>query len=108
MSRYDGTCWVGNLDLRYSELVKLFGYPTINTPSADGKVKWEWELLINDCPITIYDWKNYDIVNPEDVDEWHVGGHNGKAYSILLEEIERLRNKHTNEIRNILELDNLE
>jgi len=95
---------VGYLHITYEDLVSMFGKPTYDTPSADNKVRWEWELNIDDnlsC-ISIYDWKNYDVTDPNEINEWHVGAENKEHYQILLNKIDSHRAKK--EINEILQI----
>ena len=83
---YSGTSLQGYMTASYDDLVVAFGPPTYDETSADGKVDYEWNLVIEDTVdfpnenrnVTIYNWKDYDggqnaLFNPEY--EWHIGGH---------------------------------
>ena len=80
-----GTSLLGEIDVRFSQLVKTFGKPS---ESYDGeKTDAEWHLLFPGGVVaTIYNWKdgkNYNGPDGEDVDDirtWHVGG---KEYEAL-------------------------
>jgi hypothetical protein len=40
------------------------------------KTNMEWEMETSDGTVfTIYDWKNYEGIEMNEVVEWHIGGH---------------------------------
>jgi len=56
------------------QIINVFGGPTWNQPSPDGKVQVEWDIKFdNGVRATIYDYKQYGL-QPEDIDYWSVGG----------------------------------
>lgn len=62
--------------VKYSDLVRVFGEPSIDQESGDGKVQFEWVIKYGgDKIFTIYDWKtferNYTI---EKLEVWSIGG----------------------------------
>jgi len=70
----NGTCLQGYMKAEYGDIVAAFGKPEY---WGGPKVQWEWKVVFEDGEIaTIYDWKNYWISKPEEVNEWHIGGHN--------------------------------
>lgn len=89
------TSLVGYLDCPKHVLIGLFGEPIHG--SADDKVINSWELEVTDefgdtGVITIYDWKTYlgsDL--PDDFHDWHIGGHEYNATSVIHELIHQLR-----------------
>jgi hypothetical protein len=57
-----------------NQLTEILGAPTYDTPSGDNKVQKEWVCETEDCKIfTIYDWKHYRTLSPDEVIEWHIG-----------------------------------
>ncbi len=61
-----------------AHIESVFGKPTCDTESPDGKVTTEWVILLADGSIaTIYDWKQYEDGAPKMFEEymWHIGGH---------------------------------
>ena len=88
------TCLQGYMNASYEELVQVFGEPTFDTPSGDGKTDIEWLLKIHDNEfdedhvVTIYNWKDYDgglaaRSNPNY--EWHIGGCKKIVVGMLIE-----------------------
>jgi len=66
----NGTSLKGSIDESYERLVEVFGEP--NGFGDDLKVRCEWVINTPSGVATIYDWK--DIVDVEDVRDWHIGG----------------------------------
>lgn len=77
-----GTYKIGSLlNLYFRDLKKIFGNPT-NMNSGDGKVRYEWDLTINNKIITIYDWKTEGLSRDE-IDIWSIGGRNKEDIEVL-------------------------
>jgi len=54
-----GTYLQGKMELKYTDLVRLFGEPVT---TADDKVSVEWTFANEDGDVvTLYDWKNSDL-----------------------------------------------
>ena len=80
-SKVNGTCYQACVTVTYQGLVAVFGEPSVDETSMDQKVQVEWIILFDDGRVgTIYDWKEYDT-SPQDVTDWHLGGHNKIAPS---------------------------
>ena len=61
------------------DIEQIFGPPTWEEGSSDGKVQVEWVIKFPDGTIgTVYDYKQYNI-DPDDVDHWSIGGSKGLA-----------------------------
>jgi hypothetical protein len=80
----------GSTRVTYQRLVEIFGDPE---PGGD-KTDVEWTILFDDGTVaTIYNWKdgrNYCGANgldPEDIQSWHIGGHEFKAYLLVSDTI---------------------
>lgn len=66
----------GTVQASYHQLEKLFGEPTYNEPSADGKVNFEWVIEFNGDVFTIYDYKARNRAFAKySLDTYNVGGH---------------------------------
>lgn len=92
------TAFQGSVEAYYSDLVKVFGHPTYDTPSADEKVSTEWCLKFFDptwnkeVVATIYDWKEYDggaTSRSGQMYRWHIGGANRKAVELVSNRLNR-------------------
>lgn len=77
-----GTSLQDYVEATYDELVKVFGEPHIG-PNSDykDKVTCEWNLMIDDTIVTIYDYK--EDRTPMGNYQWHIGGFNGKAAELV-------------------------
>ena len=77
-----GTYNVGYLNnTQGQQLVEKFGEPLLGHPT--DKVEFEWNLLIEGKPVTIYSWKNYGEKSFEQLRVWHVGGKNKQVLDLL-------------------------
>lgn len=87
----NGTHYVGAFKMPYAELVQMIGSP--NGVGDGYKVDAEWILDHNGDVATIYNWKdgpNYTGRGTiEELDEWHIGGHDlATANTLVFEMIE--------------------
>lgn len=56
------------------DIVRVFGPPTWDQSSGDGKTQVEWDIKFdNGVRASIYDYKQYGV-HPRDVDYWSIGG----------------------------------
>ena len=77
-----GTYNVGYLNnTQGQQLVEKFGEPLLGHPT--DKVEFEWNLLIEGKPVSIYSWKNYGEKSFEQLRVWHVGGKNKQVLDLL-------------------------
>ena len=65
------------------DIVRVFGPPTWDQSSQDGKVQMEWDIKFdNGVRASIYDYKQYGV-HPQDIDYWSVGGNSPvSAYEV--------------------------
>jgi hypothetical protein len=57
-------------------LTKLLGEPTYSGNDGEDKVNFEWEMETNDGDVfTVYDWKEYRVLDEHEMIEFHIGGH---------------------------------
>ena len=81
-----GTCLQGYLnDTQGRQLVEKFGEPLLGHPT--DKVEFEWNLLIEGKPVSIYSWKNYGEKSFEQIRVWNVGGREEDDVSGLLRQV---------------------
>jgi len=88
-TKVGGTSLKGYITASRKELVETFGEPCLFEPSTMEKVQIEWCLEFEDGTVaTIYDWKQYGHIPPEDeIVDWNVGGHSAKAMDQVLQAI---------------------
>ncbi len=87
-----GSYLQGVVRASYKQLLKVFG----ESHGNDGyKTDFEWSFEFDDGTVAnIYNWKdgkNYlgpDGLEPENIYEWHVGGHSQKAVARVIDAIE--------------------
>jgi hypothetical protein len=88
-----GTSFQGQINIRYGDLVRLFGKPL---PGDEYKTQAEWILRFHDynddryIDVTIYDWKvgvpycgEEHGIPATAVTTWHVGGRSKDALYVL-------------------------
>lgn len=82
----NGTSLMGYFNATYNEVVAKFGEPL----EGEGyKVTVEWVVVFEDDTVaTIYDWKSESPKDtPDEIYEWHIGGHKKKAEEYILAEM---------------------
>jgi hypothetical protein len=84
MHRADCTHKQGHVSAMYSQLVRLFGQPSLKDC---GKVQAEWVLEGFEGAIyTLYDWKQ--PTPPVDTTTWNIGAHGPTGVEELIRHIE--------------------
>ena len=88
----DGTSF-HNVTIKTSvnELIRVLGDPDDDSNTGEDKVNFEWVCeRVNGDVVTIYDWKEYRMIDMNEKIEFHLGGHsqlitfNGKEDLIAL------------------------
>lgn len=54
-----------------------------HTDSLDDKVQYMWDLKYKDIPFSIYDWKEYRKIDPDEEIEFHIGTHTNQETDII-------------------------
>ena len=87
--KVNGTSFIGHIKISYEKLVSVFGKEHIEGDEFD-KILCEWAFEFPDKTVaTIYNYKtgkNYDPVDgldKEDIDMWHIGGKDEKAFHYI-------------------------
>ena len=59
-----------------NELIRVLGNPDDDSNTGEDKVNFEWicETIDGDV-VTIYDWKEYRMIDVDEEIEFHLGGH---------------------------------
>ena len=61
-----------------NDLTKVLGEPQYDTNHGTDKINFEWMMELNDGSVfTVYDYKEYRVLDKREIIEWHVGGLNG-------------------------------
>jgi hypothetical protein len=59
-----------------NQLRYILGEPAYEQNDGTDKVNMEWYMEMNDSNIfTVYDYKEYRSLHPNEQIEWHIGGH---------------------------------
>ena len=59
-----------------NQLINAFGEPDYDGNTGDDKVNFEWEMETEEGEVfTIYDWKEYRMIDVNEEIEWHIGAH---------------------------------
>jgi hypothetical protein len=57
-------------------LRQLLGEPDYEGNDGEDKVNYEWEMETSDGDVfTVYDWKEYKVLDEHEIIEFHIGGH---------------------------------
>lgn len=71
-----------------SDLRKILGEPKYVDNSGEDKVNFEWVIETDNGDVfTVYDWKEYRVLDEDEIIEWHIGGDNGAITYTALNEI---------------------
>lgn len=58
------------------QLRQVLGEPVCEQNDGEDKVNFEWEMETEDGAVfTVYDWKEYRVLDENEEIEWHIGGH---------------------------------
>jgi len=61
-----------------NELIRVLGNPDDDSNTGEDKVNFEWICeRENGDVVTIYDWKEYRMIDVDEEIEFHLGGHSG-------------------------------
>ena len=59
------------------DLKQIMGKPYCECNTGKDKTNIEWVMETNDGHVfTVYDWKEYRVIDETEEIEWHIGGHN--------------------------------
>lgn len=89
-----GTSFFDNtISATVNELIELLGEPSDDSNTGQDKVNFEWECETNSGKVfTIYDWKEYRMIDTDEIIEWHIGAQNGTIAQVAQNEMEQLLN----------------
>ena len=61
-----------------NDLTKVLGEPQYDANHGTDKINLEWMMELNDGSVfTVYDYKEYRVLDKREIIEWHIGGLNG-------------------------------
>lgn len=72
-----GTSWHGAVvKASVRELTDILGEPSSATNDGKDKTNFEWDMQTTDGDVfTVYDWKEYRVLDLDEPIEWHIGCH---------------------------------
>lgn len=85
-----GTSFYGcTITAKVSDMLSVLGLPDYDTNNGEDKVNYEWEMETEaGNAFTVYDYKEYRKLRPNDLIDWHIGGFNSESTDEALEELE--------------------
>ena len=61
-----------------NDLTKVLGEPQYDANHGTDKINFEWMMELNDGSVfTVYDYKEYRVLDKREIIGWHIGGLNG-------------------------------
>ena len=58
-----------------NQLIKVLGEPDYDGNTGEDKTNFEWDMELNSGDVfTVYDWKEYRMIDIDEEIEWHIGG----------------------------------
>ena len=84
-----GTSFHGDVfNASVSDLRKILGIPVLETNDGGDKVNFEWVMENEEGEVfTVYDWKEYRVLDENELIEWHIGGHSSLSTDLAVNEI---------------------
>ena len=76
-----GTSFFGHtITATYRQLVEVLGKPQIAQNDGQDKSNFDWVCETDEGVLfTVYDWKEYRKIKPNEKIEWHIGAANERA-----------------------------
>jgi hypothetical protein len=58
-----------------NQLIKVLGEPDYDGNTGEDKTNFEWDMELDSGDVfTVYDWKEYRMIDIDEEIEWHIGG----------------------------------
>ena len=93
-SRNETSFYNTTITTTVNELIRVLGDPDEDSNTGEDKVNFEWICeRENGDIVTIYDWKEYRMIDKNEQIEFHLGGHNGLSTFNGKEDLIALLNK---------------
>ena len=85
-----------------NELRHILGEPAYEQNDGTDKVNMEWYIQMNDGNMfTVYDYKEYKPLHPNDRVEWHIGGHDRFSTHLAKTLLEEALQEDADELRHL-------
>jgi hypothetical protein len=87
-----GTSFYGyTITATYKQLVKAIGEPQYAQNNGEDKSNFDWILETEDGTVfTVYDWKEYRSIKPNETIEWHIGANTAEDSRQVFFELEAI------------------
>jgi hypothetical protein len=78
-----------------NQLILTLGEPHWVYNTGEEKVNFEWNMETEEGDVfTAYDWKEYKVLDLDEVIEWHIGAHSKSVSNVAKEELEKVLNTY--------------
>ena len=85
-----------------NELRHILGEPVYEQNDGTDKVNMEWYIQMNDGNMfTVYDYKEYRPLRPNERVEWHIGGHDRFSTHLAKTLLEEALQEAADELRHL-------
>ncbi len=85
-----------------NELRHILGEPAYEQNDGADKVNMEWYIQMNDGNMfTVYDYKEYRPLRPNERVEWHIGGHDRFSTQLAKTLLEEALQEAADELRHL-------
>lgn len=94
----NGTSFYGDtFSASVRDLYQILGEPKYTDNTGENKTNFDWTMETDSGDVfTIYNWKEYRILEETEIIEWHIGGHSGNVTEQALNEIATKLNRFIN------------
>lgn len=76
------------------DLRAILGEPLCEQNDGEDKVNFEWEMETDEGEaFTVYDWKEYRVIDEDEIIEWHIGSHRVMTSAVAVNEITEALNQ---------------
>jgi hypothetical protein len=80
-----------------STLKQILGIAEYDANDGNGKTNFEWIMETDNGDVfTVYDWKEYHVLDENEIIKWHIGGNNknvtAQAFDEMVEALDKLSN----------------
>lgn len=86
-----GTSWHGDtLIASVNELTRILGEPCYMTNDGEDKTNFEWNMQTDNGDVfTVYDWKEYRVLDLDEPISWHIGSHSSGVAKVVADLIRK-------------------
>jgi len=71
-----------------TDLRQILGLEQYEANDGNDKTNFEWIMETDNGDVfTVYDWKEYRVLDEDELIEWHIGGHSSLSTDLAVNEI---------------------